>query len=59
MKKTLIITLMLMSSLWANAQYDRDTVDIGWMSTIFRLNFDNPNPGLIEFEPPENNEMTL
>jgi hypothetical protein len=44
-----------MGSLWANAQYDRDTLEIGWMSTYFVLNFDNPNPDLIEYDPPENN----
>ena len=55
MKKTLILIAVLLGSLWANAQYDRDTVMAYWSSTWFELNFDNPNPDLIEFDPPENN----
>jgi hypothetical protein len=56
MKKSLFtLMLLLITFLATHAQFDRDTVIAGWSSTWFVLNFDNPNLGLIEFDPPENN----
>ncbi len=54
-KQFLTILLLLPAFLASHAQFDKDTVIAGWSSTWFVLNFDNPNPGLIEFDPPENN----
>ena len=56
MKKQLLTFLLLLPACLAiHAQYDRDTAYIDWMGTTYVLNFDNPNPDLIEFDPPENN----
>jgi len=56
MKKQLLTFLLLLPACLAiHAQYERDTAYIDWMGTTYVLNFDNPNPDLIEFDPPENN----
>jgi hypothetical protein len=55
MKYIIFFTYLIIISVTVSAQYDKDTVEIGWMSTIYTLNFDKPNPDMIVFDPPENN----
>ena len=56
MKKQLLTFLLLLPAFLATqAQTYRDTVITEWMGTYIVLYFDNPNPDLIEFDPPENN----
>jgi hypothetical protein len=54
-KKTILLLWLMVLLGSTYAQYERDTMEVGWSATWFSLNFDKPNPALIEFDPPVNN----